>query len=47
MTQSKLQKTVNAKINQKNQRGYYCLKNGEYSKYRTNLISLELKICKI
>ena len=47
MTQSKLQKTVNAKINQKNQRGYYCLKNGEYSKNSTNSRLLELKICKI
>ena len=47
MTQSKLQKTVNAKVNQKNQRGYYCLKNEEYPKNSTNSRLLELKICKI
>jgi len=47
MTQSKLQTTINLKINLRNQIGYYCLKNGEYSKNRTNSILLELKICKV
>lgn len=47
MTELILHKTVNSKINQKNQIGYYCLKNGEYPKNKTNSILLELKICKV
>jgi len=47
MIQPKLQKTVNSKIHQRNQTGYYCLKNGEYPQNRTNSRFLELKICKV
>jgi|FLOH01.1.fsa_nt_gi hypothetical protein len=47
MSQYKLQKRVNPKIYQKNQAGYYCLKNGEYPKNSTSSILLELKICKV
>jgi len=47
MTLSKLQTTVNSKINQSKRTGYYCLKNSKYPKNRTNLILLELKICKV
>ena len=47
MTQSKLQKIVYSKINQRNKTGYYCLKNEKYPKNSTNSILLELKICKV
>ena len=47
MTPSKLQTTVNSKIDQRKQTGYYCLKNEKYPKNSTNLTLLELKICKI
>jgi len=47
MTQSKLHTTVDSKINQSKQTGYYYLKNGGCPKNNTNSILLELKICKV